>query len=145
MGIGSLLFNQIIQTSLLPGLTREVAAVLQALKPAVGISNTEPSNQQITSRRLSFQPRVSEADGRDLLNLGSTEFQLGHCGPFLERTFDSRQDDRVPFEPDAWQRSVLDGIDANDSLFIVAPRLLAKRSSPSMQWKRSFEEMTTEF
>ncbi|KAI0443539.1 hypothetical protein F4803DRAFT_574291 [Xylaria telfairii] len=121
LGIGSLLFNQVIQTSLLPGLTQEVVAVLHALKLAVGISGTESSSQQVTSRRLSFQPRVSEVDNRDLLNLGSTEFQLGHCGPFLERTFDSRKDDRVPFEPDAWQCSVLDGIDANDSLFIVAP------------------------
>ncbi|TGJ82191.1 hypothetical protein E0Z10_g6577 [Xylaria hypoxylon] len=121
LGIGSLLFNQIVQTSLLPGSTQEVAAALQIFNSAVGIRSTELSNQKITSRRLGFHPRVYEVDNRALLALGSSEFQLEHCGPFLERTFDSRKDDRVPFEPDAWQRSVLDSIDANESLFIVAP------------------------
>ncbi|KAI1746596.1 hypothetical protein F4782DRAFT_43365 [Xylaria castorea] len=121
MGIASLLFNQIIQTSLLPGSTQEVAAVLQILKSAVGIPSKESFSQQIISRRLSFHPRVYEVDNRALLAIGSSEFQLSQCGPFLERTFDSREDDRVPFEPDAWQRSVLDSIDADESLFIVAP------------------------
>ncbi|KAI8953917.1 hypothetical protein F4801DRAFT_66209 [Xylaria longipes] len=119
LGIGSLLFNQIIQTSRLPGSSQEVAAVLQILNSTVGIPNQEFFSQQKISRRLNFRPQVY--DNRALLALGSSEFQLGHCGPFLERTFDSRKDDRVPFEPDAWQRSVLDSIDADESLFIVAP------------------------
>ncbi|KAI0490371.1 hypothetical protein F4859DRAFT_520193 [Xylaria cf. heliscus] len=120
-GIGSLLFNQILQTSLLPCSTQEVAANLKTLSSAVGIARKESSNQQMTSRRLGFDPRAYVVNNRALSALGTSEFQLGHCGPFLERTFDSRLDDRVPFEPDAWQRSVLDSIDANESLFIVAP------------------------
>ncbi|KAI0415135.1 hypothetical protein F5X98DRAFT_389297 [Xylaria grammica] len=121
LGIGSLLFNQIIKTSLLPSPTREVSAAVRILNSVVGIPSKESSSQKGISRPLSFRPRVYEVGNHALLALGSSEFQLGHCGPFLERTFDSRKDDRVPFEPDAWQRSVLDSIDANDSLFIVAP------------------------
>lgn len=54
------------------------------------------------------------------------EFQLRHCGPYLERAFDSMPDPRVPFSPDAWQRRVLDAIDANKSLFVVAPTSAGK-------------------
>jgi len=32
---------------------------------------------------------------------------------------DSSPDRRVSFEPDAWQRRVLDGIDQNKSLLVV--------------------------
>ncbi|KAI0432295.1 hypothetical protein F5Y09DRAFT_353772 [Xylaria sp. FL1042] len=120
-GIGSLLFYQITQTLVLPGLSQEVTAALRILSSIVGIPSHESSKQEIISRPLSFQPRVLEAGIRGLLSMGPREFQLEHCGPFLERTFDSRKDDRVSFEPDAWQRAVLDSIDANDSLFIVAP------------------------
>ncbi|KAI0860058.1 hypothetical protein F4860DRAFT_480798 [Xylaria cubensis] len=121
LGIGSLLFNQIRQTSLLPGSTQEVSVVLRTLNSAVKIPNKESIGQQMVSRQLGFHPRVHKVENLALLPLESNEFQLRHCGPFLERTFDSRKDDRVPFEPDAWQRSVLDSIDANESLFIVAP------------------------
>ncbi|KAF2968035.1 hypothetical protein GQX73_g5541 [Xylaria multiplex] len=124
MGIGSLLLNQLTQTLVLPGLTQEATAVLKILSSAIGIPSKEWPNRELISRPLSFRPRVYEVDSRALLalgDLGSSEFQLEYCGPFLERTFDSRKDDRVPFEPDAWQRSVLDSIDANESLFIVAP------------------------
>ncbi|KAI1180970.1 hypothetical protein F4777DRAFT_527676 [Nemania sp. FL0916] len=121
LGIRSLLFNQVMQTSLLPGLTEEASAVLQIISSAVGISRPGTPKQQMVSRKLSFHPRVYEPGNRVRLPLGTLEFQLGYCGPFLERTFDSRKDHRVSFEPDAWQRSVLDSIDANDSLFIVAP------------------------
>lgn len=115
------MFNQVTETSRLPGLTEEIAAVLRILGSAVGIPSNVLPDKAIISHQLSFQPQVYETRKGALSPLGALQFQLGYCGPFLERTFDSRKDDRVPFEPDAWQRSVLDSIDANDSLFIVAP------------------------
>jgi superfamily II RNA helicase len=57
---------------------------------------------------------------------GATVFQLEHCGPYLERDIDSAPDSRVPFHPDAWQRKVLDAIDDNQSLFVVAPTSAGK-------------------
>jgi superfamily II RNA helicase len=52
---------------------------------------------------------------------------LEHCGPYLERSFDSAPDPRVPsFYPDAWQRKVLDAIDANKSVLAVAPTSAGK-------------------
>lgn len=60
------------------------------------------------------------------LPTSALEFQLRHCGPYLERTFDSQPDPRVPFEPDAWQRRVLDAIDEDKSLFVVAPTSAGK-------------------
>lgn len=53
-------------------------------------------------------------------------FQLRYCGPLLERSFDPAPDPRVPFHPDAWQRKVLDAIDADKSLFVVAPTSAGK-------------------
>ncbi|KAJ2991681.1 hypothetical protein NUW58_g2432 [Xylaria curta] len=121
LGVASLLFNQAMQTLILPGSTEEVAATLQILSSVVGIPSKESPGQQMISRQLSFDPQVYKTGNLTLSPLKTCEFQLGYCGPFLERTFDSQKDDRVPFEPDAWQRSVLDSIDANESLFIVAP------------------------
>ncbi|KAM7186722.1 hypothetical protein V8F33_011645 [Rhypophila sp. PSN 637] len=54
------------------------------------------------------------------------DFQLEFCGPYLERSFDSAPDSRVPFEPDAWQRKVLDAVDAKRSLLVVAPTSAGK-------------------
>lgn len=53
-------------------------------------------------------------------------FILSYCGPYLKRTFDSTADPRVAFSPDAWQRQVLDAIDKNDSIFVVAPTSAGK-------------------
>ena len=39
----------------------------------------------------------------------------------MDRSFDSRPDDRVKFEPDAWQREVLDKLDRDESILVVAP------------------------
>ncbi|KAK3400267.1 hypothetical protein B0T20DRAFT_180864 [Sordaria brevicollis] len=80
----------------------------------------------LAKRKLSFNfPDITSGD---LLPPGksSLEFQLEHCGPFLERSFDSAPDPRVSFEPDAWQRKVLDAIDENKSLLVVAPTSAGK-------------------
>ena len=46
-------------------------------------------------------------------------WQLRLFGDFMDRSMDSAPDTRVSFEPDAWQRRVLDGIDKNKSLLVV--------------------------
>ena len=46
----------------------------------------------------------------------------------MERSFDSRPDDRVKFEPDAWQREVLDKLDREESVLVVAPTRYAPPS-----------------
>jgi hypothetical protein len=46
-------------------------------------------------------------------------WQLRLFGEFMDRSMDGAPDQRVAFKPDAWQRKVLDSIDANDSLLVV--------------------------
>ena len=50
-----------------------------------------------------------------------TRFRLLHTEPYMERSVDSRDDGRVSFQPDAWQRKVLDHLDDSRSLLVVAP------------------------
>ncbi|GAA5967019.1 hypothetical protein JCM21900_002356 [Sporobolomyces salmonicolor] len=49
------------------------------------------------------------------------EWQLRCLGEYMARELDSKPDPRVDFSPDAWQRDVLDKIDADESMLIVAP------------------------
>ncbi|KAF4979437.1 hypothetical protein FZEAL_4361 [Fusarium zealandicum] len=66
--------------------------------------------------------------------------QLEHGGPYMDRRFDSKPDARVPFEPDAWQRDVLDTIDANESLLVVAPTSAGKTFISFYAMKKVLEE-----
>ncbi|KAM5352390.1 hypothetical protein ACJ41O_005113 [Fusarium nematophilum] len=66
--------------------------------------------------------------------------QLEHGGPYMDRRFDSRSDSRVPFEPDAWQRDVLDSIDENESLLVVAPTSAGKTFISFYAMKKVLEE-----
>ena len=47
------------------------------------------------------------------------EWQLRLFGDFMDRSMDSQPDNRVPFEPDQWQRKVLDCLDLNESVLVV--------------------------
>ena len=49
------------------------------------------------------------------------DWQLRVFGEHMDRSFDSQKDDRVKFEPDKWQREVLDKLDAEESVLVVAP------------------------
>jgi len=46
-------------------------------------------------------------------------WQLRLFGEYMDRSMDSSPDKRVAFEPDAWQKKVLDAIDKNKSLLVV--------------------------
>ncbi|KAI9790002.1 MAG: hypothetical protein M1816_005616 [Peltula sp. TS41687] len=60
------------------------------------------------------------------LPMSWAKFQLLHYGPYLDRNMDSAPDPRVTFEPDGWQRKVLDELDMNRSVFVVAPTSAGK-------------------
>jgi superfamily II RNA helicase len=60
------------------------------------------------------------------VGMTSEEFQLLHCGELMDRDMDSQPDSRVGFNPDAWQRRVLDQLDSGNSVFVVAPTSAGK-------------------
>lgn len=66
--------------------------------------------------------------------------QLQHGGPYMDRRFDSQPDERVRFEPDAWQREVLDSIDNDNSLLAVAPTSAGKTFISFYAMKKVLEE-----
>ncbi|KHE88629.1 hypothetical protein GE21DRAFT_6037 [Neurospora crassa] len=80
----------------------------------------------LSERKLPFEFLDIASGGLLPPGKSSLDFQLGFCGPFFERSFDSAPDSRVPFEPDAWQRKVLDAIDENKSLLVIAPTSAGK-------------------
>ena len=77
------------------------------------------------TQKLTFEPNLSVSEDF-AVSLGGKKFQMVECGPYMDRNLDSAPDPRVPFEPDAWQREVLDEIDADRSVFVVAPTSAGK-------------------
>ncbi|KMU86321.1 DEAD/DEAH box helicase [Coccidioides immitis H538.4] len=75
------------------------------------------------------------------IGVSPTEFQLLHAAPFLDRNMGSAPDPRVrDFEPDEWQRKVLDEIDAKRSLFVVAPTSAGKTFISFYAMKKVLED-----
>ncbi|KXH62453.1 DEAD/DEAH box helicase [Colletotrichum nymphaeae SA-01] len=96
----------------------------QALKFPLGEFRSGPSVP--VKHRLPFVSTYEVSTTHLRIQTTGLEFQLAHCGPYLERSFDSASDPRVSFSPDAWQRKVLDAIDDDKSLFVVAPTSAGK-------------------
>ena len=107
-------------------LTKSIFAKLELTKTTLGLPLASPEVPS-ADRPLPFKFALPTATGDSLaIKLSSKDFQLLHCGPYLDRSIDSAPDSRVEFEPDGWQRRVLDGIDDNKSLFVVAPTSAGK-------------------
>jgi hypothetical protein len=116
------------------GMTPEIVTSLKAIEKILRLP-TPGYEVNAASRPLSFTCVVTEMKASTSSSINFTElsvpggaaiFQLEHCGPYLERAIYSAPDTRVPFHPDAWQRKVLDAIDENQSLFVVAPTSAGK-------------------
>ena len=88
---------------------------------------TEDKLPTAIDRPLTFALKVPPNLSSTLsVGISSQEFQLVHCGPYMDRNMESQPDARVPFNPDGWQRAVLDELDANNSVFVVAPTSAGK-------------------
>lgn len=123
-GIAALIWDSIRKLLLADGLTKKITNHLAQVSKAMGlpaINFPDPTND----RELSFTPslHLSKLKG---ISLRSSDFQFLHCGPYMDRNLDSKIDPRVPFKPDGWQRKVLDELDANRSVFVVAPTSAGK-------------------
>ncbi|KAL8716680.1 MAG: hypothetical protein Q9225_006010 [Loekoesia sp. 1 TL-2023] len=124
-GISALLFSTIRELTVARGLTKtiinQVKAVVQALKvPGVDFPPTE------ADRKLSFDSDLRLNEVKAIAS-SHADFQLQHCGPYMDRNLDSAPDPRVSnFHPDGWQRKVLDELDADRSIFVVAPTSAGK-------------------
>jgi superfamily II RNA helicase len=78
-------------------------------------------------QKLSFNFKYPPPSQSLQIEITQTEFQLDYCGPYMDRMLDAKPDPRVSsFVPDGWQRDVLDQLDANKSVFVVAPTSAGK-------------------
>ncbi len=122
----AMIWSKYTEASKLP-LTEHVASRLRALEASLQLRFPLQLAPSSDDQPLAFKPLALKET--KLLPSGTAprEFLLEHCGPYLERSFDSAPDPRVPsFHPDAWQRKVLDAIDANKSVLAVAPTSAGK-------------------
>lgn len=77
----------------------------QKLCGKLHVPDVPQSSTTLSSRPLSFPARADLIRSEQLgAPLDFQEFQLLHCGPFMDRQTGAKPDDRVPFEPDKWQR-----------------------------------------
>ncbi|KAF2276452.1 DEAD/DEAH box helicase-like protein [Westerdykella ornata] len=127
LNIAALIFDSVHSFSRLRlTVTKTIA---NCLKTAVELLGLPPLDIPAPEgdRPLAFRFVLQNLASLDLrVRLPSKDFQLAYCGPYFDRTIDSAPDPRVPFEPDAWQRKVLDEIDARRSLLVIAPTSAGK-------------------
>ena len=108
--------------------SKDVIKWAELIAAAVGIKNCVGKATATTvERKLSFKFK-EPANLKNLkIELTENEFQLQHCGPYMDRDLDAKPDSRVAsFTPDGWQRKVLDELDADNSVFVVAPTSAGK-------------------
>ena len=125
-GVISLLWNTARQVAKLDSLTMTIAENLRKIVKSLKIP--DPGIPIVTKdRKLACDPGLLiPKDSKIAIDLDDQSFQLLHCGPFMDRNLDSAPDSRVPFQPDRWQRRVLDDLDGQKSVFVVAPTSAGK-------------------
>lgn len=97
---------------------------LEATCKAMGFAECKVKPTEGSQRKPSFKFNVPDA--KEVQVEDAKEFQLNHCGPYFDRTIEAAPDARVRFQPDKWQREVLDLIDQRKSAFVVAPTSAGK-------------------
>ncbi|KAJ5987676.1 hypothetical protein N7522_011924 [Penicillium canescens] len=107
-------------------ITVDVATCVTGVTNTLGLPDVDLEVR--SDQKLSFDfSRLTLKKSGLSTSLSPLEFQLTYTGPFMDRDMDSAPDSRIhDFEPDKWQRDVLDQIDAKKSVFVVAPTSAGK-------------------
>ncbi|VDC05091.1 unnamed protein product [Peniophora sp. CBMAI 1063] len=107
------------------GFTDLIPTLDATMRPSTAIGDARPLS-------FKFTKLVKRSSGKPVHKfMHITEepvvWQLRLFGEYMDRSMDSQPDPRVSFQPDAWQRRVLDCIDReNCSLLVVAPTSAGK-------------------
>lgn len=125
-GVAALIWDTSRRLATVDGLTKTIADRLTQILKALNLPDPGVPEAS-TDRSLAYDPDPLMPKGDELsVRLDAKLFQLLHCGPYMDRNLDSAPDSRVPFQPDGWQRRVLDELDAQNSVFVVAPTSAGK-------------------
>ena len=126
-GIAALIWDHVHRLLFsMKGLTKTIAHHVKQIVALLELPTVDIQSPN-TDRKLSFAPNLRLPDAKEFsVSMNPRDFQLLHCGPYMDRNLDSAPDPRVPFEPDGWQRKVLDELDAERSVFVVAPTSAGK-------------------
>ncbi|KAH8740078.1 SKI family SFII helicase [Cryptosporidium ryanae] len=102
------------------------------------ILSNKPSNfpedtnySEYSSIYNSIKKSFEELSMKEKINMSAPNdcealFQLRYMGADFERSTGSISDQRVPFNPDYWQKKILDIIDSGDSALVCAPTASGK-------------------
>lgn len=125
------------------GCTPSIRKTLAGLLNALGMGGVELSKHSLGDSAdrnplFSFTRTWSKSKERPAypyfpIEESPVEFQLRAFGDFMDRSMDSKVDHRTSFDPDAWQRVVLDKVDQRSSMLVVAPTsagCVQQRSAP---------------
>jgi len=129
--IVALLFSEATKIIASSALTKPIKTHIDALFAALGFSalSVLEGTPTLPTKPLTVTPPpvpTGIAASRTRVGVTSLEFQLQYCGPYMDRNLGSSKDDRVKFSPDRWQVNVLDALDADKSVFVVAPTSAGK-------------------
>ncbi|KAL6716555.1 hypothetical protein ACLMJK_006122 [Lecanora helva] len=126
LGVAALMWDTSRQIANASGLSKSIVGRTRLIVNALGLPDPAIT-MPVADRKLSFESQIVLNDDDSLkIGLDLTHFQLEYCGPYFDRNLDSAPDPRVPFHPDRWQRDVLDELDAEHSIFVVAPTSAGK-------------------
>ncbi|PNP52574.1 hypothetical protein THARTR1_06921 [Trichoderma harzianum] len=121
------------------GVSKAVGKAVEKLTSCLEMPNLVVTVGDQT-QRMSFKFDYSSFKNMKNSMLNFRQMQLEFAAPYMDRRFDSRQDNRVPFNPDAWQIKVLDSTDANNSLLVIAPTSAGKTFISFYAMKKVLEE-----
>ena len=100
----------------------ELRAYLDLLK-TMGFESTASYFKSYISNDHIILARSASLDKLEFLDTARNDilFQLTHLGDKLKRTLNSKPDKRVRFEPDDWQKELLDAVDNKQSALVCCP------------------------
>ncbi|KAL6878867.1 P-loop containing nucleoside triphosphate hydrolase protein [Trichoderma novae-zelandiae] len=121
------------------GVSKAVAQAVQKLALCLEIPDL-PITVGNQTQKMSFRFDYGSLEDVGKSMTSFQQMQLEFAAPYMDRRFDSQPDTRVPFNPDAWQIKVLNSIDANNSLLVIAPTSAGKTFISFYAMKKVLEE-----